>query len=167
MADEKNVRHRFTVPVGDAIVNDWIEEQSNLGFSLRVLIKAFVREYGVQDATCLELGVNVKKKGRPAKQAKIMLSGMTDGIDIGQGSVSDADIPDQEGESIQKTVRDEKSESLTKDTVSETVSNAETDDAMEFFAPKRTVTPKQEIISNTIDHEPEDEGFIDPMSLLN
>lgn len=71
MSDDKNVRHRFTVPSADVIVNEWIEAQSNLGFSLRVLIKAFVRQYGVQDATCLELGVSVKSPGRPPKSATI------------------------------------------------------------------------------------------------
>lgn len=76
MSDEKNVRHRFTVPVADTRVNEWIEAQSNLGFSLRVLIKAFIREYGIQDATCLELGVQVKKKGRPPKSAQIQYNGM-------------------------------------------------------------------------------------------
>lgn len=76
MSDEKNVRHRFTVPVADTRVNEWIETQSNLGFSLRVLIKAFMREYGVQDATCLELGVQVKKKGRPPKSAQIQYGNM-------------------------------------------------------------------------------------------
>ena len=76
MSDEKNVRHRFTVPVADTRVNEWIETQSNLGFSLRVLIKAFMREYGMQDATCLELGVQVKKKGRPPKSAQIQYGNM-------------------------------------------------------------------------------------------
>ena len=71
MSDDKNIRHRFTVPTADVKVNEWIESQSNLGFSLRVLIKAFIREYGIQDATCLELGVQVKKKGRPPKSAQI------------------------------------------------------------------------------------------------
>ena len=50
MSDDKNIRHRFTVPTADVKVNEWIESQSNLGFSLRVLIKAFIREYGIQDA---------------------------------------------------------------------------------------------------------------------
>lgn len=76
MSDEKNVRHRFTVPIADTRVNEWIETQSNLGFSLRVLIKAFMREYGMQDATCLELGVQVKKKGRPPKSAQIQYGNM-------------------------------------------------------------------------------------------
>lgn len=70
MSDDKNVRHRFTVPVADDKVGRWIDEQSNLGFSLRVLIKAFVNEYGYQDATCLEFGTKAKKLGRPPKQMK-------------------------------------------------------------------------------------------------
>ncbi len=71
MADDKNVRHRFTVPAEDTLVNQWIEAQSNLGFSLRVLIKAFIRDQGIKDATCLELGQAVKKRGRPTNQQKL------------------------------------------------------------------------------------------------
>ena len=76
--DEKNIRHRFTVPIADTKVNDWIKNQSNLGFSLRVLIKAFVKEYGYQDATCLELGTEVKRRGRPPKALKAQV----DSIDV-------------------------------------------------------------------------------------
>lgn len=75
MGEDKNVRHRFTVPVGDINVRKWIEVQSNLGFSLRLLIKSFIRDYGMQDATCLELGIPVNRVGRPPKKAVIHLSG--------------------------------------------------------------------------------------------
>lgn len=75
MGENKNVRHRFTVPVGDTSVRAWIDAQSNLGFSLRILIKAFIRDYGIQDATCLELGIPVSRVGRPPKKAAIHLSG--------------------------------------------------------------------------------------------
>lgn len=68
MSDDKNMRHRFTVPKGDDVVNEWIETQSNLGFSLRVLIKAFVRQYGMKDATFVEFGRAVQKQGRPRKE---------------------------------------------------------------------------------------------------
>lgn len=78
MSDDKNIRHRFTVPAADDIVNTWIEKQSNLGFSIRVLIKAFVNSYGYQDATCLEFGMPVRKRGRPPKQAKIRYDQMMD-----------------------------------------------------------------------------------------
>lgn len=76
MADDKNVRHRFTVPSADDVVNDWIENQSNLGFSLRVLIRAFVRQYGNKDATCVEFGEAVAKRGRPRNQDLIRLGQM-------------------------------------------------------------------------------------------
>ena len=89
MSDDKNIRHRFTVPTADVKVNEWIESQSNLGFSLRVLIKAFIREYGIQDATCLELGVQVKKKGRPPKSAQIKYNSLE-----GAGQ-SDENMPDE------------------------------------------------------------------------
>ena len=78
MADEKNVRHRFTVPTVDTVVNEWIENQNNLGFSLRVLIRAFVRQYGVNvDATCIEFGTPAPaKRGRPPKNRGVQLNGM-------------------------------------------------------------------------------------------
>lgn len=76
MSDDKNFRHRFTVPCDDTVVNTWIENQSNLGFSLRVLIKDFVRTYGNKDATCVEFGTAVKRRGRPPKQLKNLMNQM-------------------------------------------------------------------------------------------
>lgn len=81
MADDKNVRHRFTVPSADDVVNGWIENQSNLGFSLRVLIRAFVRQYGNKDATCVEFGEPVAKRGRPRNQDLIRLGQMSSSDD--------------------------------------------------------------------------------------
>lgn len=96
MSDDKNIRHRFTVPTADVKVNEWIESQSNLGFSLRVLIKAFVREYGIQDATCLELGVQVKKKGRPPKSAQIRYSSLGDTGQSDENMSDELDDADEE-----------------------------------------------------------------------
>lgn len=78
MSDDRNIRHRFTVPAADNVVNEWIEKQSNLGFSIRTLIKAFVKAYGYQDATCLEFGTAVKRRGRPPKQVQIQYDNMMD-----------------------------------------------------------------------------------------
>lgn len=86
MGESKNVRHRFTVPVGDTSVRAWIDAQSNLGFSLRILIKAFIRDYGIQDATCLELGMTVNRVGRPPKKAEIHLSGFQESVPAGNGA---------------------------------------------------------------------------------
>ena len=101
MSDEKNVRHRFTVPVADTRVNEWIEAQSNLGFSLRVLIKAFMREYGMQDATCLELGVQVKKKGRPPKSAQIQYGNM-ENVTMPGSQFDDSEDADESEQVVQK-----------------------------------------------------------------
>lgn len=89
MSDDKNCRHRFTVPCDDTVVNTWIENQSNLGFSLRVLIKDFVRTYGNKDATCVELGTVAKRRGRPPKQIKNLLNQM-------DGTVSSDDYDDDD-----------------------------------------------------------------------
>ena len=61
-------RYRFAVPSKDAQVNEWINLQTNLGFSLRIIIKEAIRDHGMQDVTCMDLGMDVKKKGRPSKK---------------------------------------------------------------------------------------------------
>lgn len=107
MADKaENVRHRFTVPANDTVVNEWIEAQSNLGFSLRVLIKAFVRDQGVIDATCLALGQPVKRRGRPTKESKLEMQnvGMENMIPPSQAVGSDYDDIEDES-SIEKQVQ--------------------------------------------------------------
>lgn len=62
------IRHRFTVPANDVEVETWVDSQSNLSFSLRMLIKSFISEFGAdQDATCLSMSKPVKGVGRPRK----------------------------------------------------------------------------------------------------
>lgn len=122
MSDEKNVRHRFTVPVADTRVNEWIETQSNLGFSLRVLIKAFMREYGVQDATCLELGVQVKKKGRPPKSAQIQYGNM-ENVTIQGSQFDDSEDTDESEQVVQEQETPVQAQVVTQRPVVKPVSN--------------------------------------------
>lgn len=122
MSDEKNVRHRFTVPVADTRVNEWIETQSNLGFSLRVLIKAFMREYGMQDATCLELGVQVKKKGRPPKSAQIQYGNMENAT-IQDSQFDDLEDSDESEQVVQKQETPVQVQVATQKPVAKPVSN--------------------------------------------
>lgn len=70
------IRHRFSVPAADTVVEEWIAAQSNLGFSLRVLINTFVSQFGMQDATCVGMGMTVNKKGRPSKEAARRIQSM-------------------------------------------------------------------------------------------
>jgi hypothetical protein len=97
MGDDKNVRHRFTVPAADSKVNDWIEAQSNLGFSIRTLIKAFIRDYGMQDATCLEFGESVKRMGRPPKKAQIHMGQMLNGTPYEEADADSEQVQDDDG----------------------------------------------------------------------
>lgn len=122
MSDEKNVRHRFTVPVADTRVNEWIETQSNLGFSLRVLIKAFMREYGMQDATCLELGVQVKKKGRPPKSAQIQYGNMENAT-MQDSQFDDLEDSDESEQVVQKQETPVQAQVATQKPVAKPVSN--------------------------------------------
>lgn len=122
MSDEKNVRHRFTVPVADTRVNEWIETQSNLGFSLRVLIKAFMREYGVQDATCLELGVQVKKKGRPPKSAQIQYGNM-ENVTMSGSQFDDSEDTDESEQVAQEQETPVQAQVVTQRPVVKPVSN--------------------------------------------
>ena len=65
MARVENLRYRFAVPVGDQVVNDWIKCQDNLSFSIRLLIKSFIEENGMVDATYTRSADPVPKRGRP------------------------------------------------------------------------------------------------------
>lgn len=63
MANEpKSVRQRFSVPKKDEVVLRWIENQSNLSVSLRMLIRWAIQEYGYADVTCLSVR---RGRGRP------------------------------------------------------------------------------------------------------
>ncbi len=90
MSDDKSKRYRFSVPAADTTVIEWIEAQDNVAFSLRTMIRAFVRQYGIKDATCLEFGESVKKRGRKPNSAKIKYENMM-AVDI-----DDDDIPQAE-----------------------------------------------------------------------
>lgn len=49
-------RVRFSCPVTDKQVFDWIQGQSNLSASIRHIIKQYVAEHGYGDATCEPYG---------------------------------------------------------------------------------------------------------------
>lgn len=172
-SDEKNVRHRFTVPVADTKVHEWIENQSNLGFSLRVLIKAFVRDYGYQDATCLELGTEVKKRGRPPKQAKIQLGQMGEYdeydelVENEQDDTSEAEPETKKDEPEFVTMGNPRMTPKRPPAPEAKPLEAE-DDLMNLFGvsnseQKQTSEPVSNPSSNITS---DDDGFVDPESLL-
>lgn len=65
MSEENFVRHRFSVPKADESVTEWIAHQSNLSFSIRFLIKDYIRVHGMTDATCAPVEQR-GKVGRPS-----------------------------------------------------------------------------------------------------
>lgn len=177
MSDDKNVRHRFTVPAADDVVNKWIENQSNLGFSLRVLIKAFVRGYGYKDATCLEFGVAVKKRGRPPKQANIKYDVMnenstgfdfTDDVDDEYDEALEDSQPEVNNEHIDTEVQpasqvpDKKPATTAKPAAPQQTSGNDIMGALRNRGNSQVV-PAQ-VTENVSSDE---DGFVDPDSLFN
>lgn len=65
MSDESFKRYRFSVPKADASVNEWIEKQANLSYSLRALIRNRIMEHGMTDPTCDNV-TQKPKVGRPS-----------------------------------------------------------------------------------------------------
>lgn len=180
MSDDKNIRHRFTVPAADDIVNTWIEKQSNLGFSIRVLIKAFVNSYGYQDATCLEFGMPVRKRGRPPKQAKIRYDQMMDTDDNEyEDTIAEDDRIDDVPQS-ETIVRDSprpvkketplpvlKEPTAPKEPIAIKESNAESSDALDILMSPGAYKSRAESEANDDRQVSQDEdGFVDPESLF-
>lgn len=176
MSDDKNIRHRFTVPAEDNVVNTWIEKQSNLGFSIRVLIKAFVNSYGYQDATCLEFGMPVRRRGRPPKQAKIryerMFEDNSEDEDEDEDDVAAFDsqqdfyeseqqpeqsVKKQVDKKIEKPVRQAKPITEPKQELSES-----DDSVLDLFEHKST--GQESSVKKQVSHD--DDGFVDPESLF-
>lgn len=177
MSDDKNVRHRFTVPAADDVVNKWIENQSNLGFSLRVLIKAFVRSYGYKDATCLEFGVAVKKRGRPPKQANIKYNVMTDNNAGGFDFTDDLDEYDGPFNEAQSEPINEHTEAKaqpeTQSSDSKTAPMTRPQPAVQTAANdvmgalRNRGIPNVTPVQDTMDVSTDEDGFADPDSLFN
>lgn len=159
MSDDKNIRHRFTVPAADTVVNDWIEQQSNLGFSLRTLIKAFVKSYGYQDATCFELGIPVKKRGRPPKQAQIQYGLMSDTVAGSAESGNESDNKSEVNEAA-SAVNSVSTASAT----NEHIQQADPLTAMMAAPVSKPAGGKVDETSTEIAED--DDGFIDPASLF-
>lgn len=70
MAPENLLRFRLTVPAGDVTVLEWIEKQYNVSQSIRQLIREFVREHGLIDATCIAVEQEPPRQRAPQEPAK-------------------------------------------------------------------------------------------------
>lgn len=66
-ADDKSSRLRFSIPKKDDTVLRWVEQQSNLSVSLRMLIRWAIQAYGYADVTCLSVK---RDRGRPSGTAE-------------------------------------------------------------------------------------------------
>ena len=166
MSEDKNCRYRFTVPTADATVNEWLSEQSNISFSLRVLIKAFIRDYGMQDATCLEVGSTVKRRGRPPKQAQIHLESMALDQELSFGGQTDDTNDMYEEETNEKVGASNKSVVTPSQQVEPSANEQSVDDMFGTNAskvvPQKPAPQKQKAVVQ----ETDDEGFVDPESLF-
>lgn len=56
---EQPFRYRVTVPLQDADVINWMAEQSNPSFSVRLIIRAVIAKYGITDVTCLPVSTGL------------------------------------------------------------------------------------------------------------
>ena len=65
-AEENFKRYRFSVPHADVSINKWVEQQSNLSMSLRMLIGECIEKVGYVDYTCRER-IPGARRGRPPK----------------------------------------------------------------------------------------------------
>lgn len=128
-SDVNGIRHRFAVPVADTICNEWIDLQSNLGFSLRVLIKAYVAVNGMSDAACM-MNVVVPKKGRRPKNAEELIKKAFQGgddtdIQFAQDAYDAKDMYRKDAESTKvDTIVETKVETVSAKNTSPPVQNA-------------------------------------------
>lgn len=80
-------RYRLSVPEADVLVNNWIAEQNNLSFSLRLVIKDAIRRYGMIDITCSDSAEVV-----PPLENNIPVSSQ---LPVNEPIVSDSSVPKQ------------------------------------------------------------------------
>lgn len=64
MSKPEALRFRFSVPVEDVSVREWVEKQHNLSMSVRQLIKDYIEANGYTDATCQPVS-QIRGPGRP------------------------------------------------------------------------------------------------------
>lgn len=126
-------RYRISVPVNDKTVVDWIESQANLSYSFRALVKEYVREHGMTDATCMEVVPGGRKRGRPRNPVKF------DPNDYSEVEQTSMDVEDVD------TVEDEIETNDVADTTPEVPAKA----SVEKKADAKPVTT-------------DDSGFVDP-----
>lgn len=60
------IRQRISIPESDISVLEWINNQSNVSFSIRMMIKEYIEKYGYSDITCRKVDKQLKR-GRPPK----------------------------------------------------------------------------------------------------
>ncbi|MCL2386890.1 MAG: hypothetical protein FWC89_04980 [Defluviitaleaceae bacterium] len=68
--EDNNKRFRISIPTADTAVLEWLKNQTNVSFSLRVLIKDAIAQDGYMDVTCRanpSMG-KPRRAGRPPKK---------------------------------------------------------------------------------------------------
>lgn len=157
-----NIRCRFTVPPDDVLVNEWIARQSNLGFSLRVLIKAYIAMLGMTDASCT-MNVVVPKRGRPPKDAQDRLKKAFEAVNdtdisLASDSVDALDVYEKQP-ILQDTIQPVAQQAQPTQQAPRQASSQGTVDIMAMMGPQTTMT--KSAMTNS-----DDDGFIDPDDIL-
>ena len=60
-------RYRISIPDSDIAVWKWCDMQDSVSFSIRTIIKEYIKENGMVDATTVD-DMNTPKRGRPSKK---------------------------------------------------------------------------------------------------
>jgi AT hook motif. len=111
-------RFRVSVPSNDATVLEWIENQANLSYSFRVLVREYVREYGMTDATCMEVVPGGRKRGRPRKDLTDVIASakeaeIDDSVEETEDVSATTETPATEIKKTKETTKSAKTETTT------------------------------------------------------
>ena len=132
-------RFRVSVPSNDKTVIEWIANQANLSYSFRVLVKEYVREHGLTDATCMEIVPGGRRRGRPRKD-------LTDVVSAAQEAYEDDVVDEEEIETDDVEVKSE--------TVAPAKKTQKTEPEPKVETKENTTTPATKVSTD-------EDGFVD------
>lgn len=73
-AADNLLHYRISVPKDDQTVAEWMDRQYNISMSIRQLVRAFVREHGQVDITCISVDKPVFAAGAAHVEPSVLAS---------------------------------------------------------------------------------------------